>query len=73
MVVYEPICADSWPAAFTFSQGVKVGNMVFLSGTTATDEKGKIVGPGDIVAQTRQIFSPRQRGWWSRGWFALMR
>jgi|TARA_R110002094_G_scaffold54202_4_gene65458 enamine deaminase RidA (YjgF/YER057c/UK114 family) len=57
MVVYEPICADSWPAAFTFSQGVKVGNMVFLSGTTATDEKGKIVGPGDIVAQTRQIFS----------------
>ncbi|MZR30749.1 RidA family protein [Sneathiella litorea] len=56
MVVYEPICADNWPAAFTFSQGVKVGNMVFLSGTTATDEKGKIVGPGDIVAQTRQIF-----------------
>lgn len=56
MVVYEPICADSWPDVFTFSQGVKVGNMVFLSGTTATDEKGKIVGPGDIVAQTRQIF-----------------
>jgi enamine deaminase RidA (YjgF/YER057c/UK114 family) len=31
-------------------------NLVFLSGTTATEESGKIVGPGDIAAQTRQIF-----------------
>jgi len=29
---------------------------IFLSGTTATDEQGNIVGAGDIVAQTRQIF-----------------
>ena len=25
-------------------------------GTTATDDQGNIVGPGDIVVQTRQIF-----------------
>ena len=30
--------------------------MVFLAGTTTTDEKGRIVGVGDIVEQTRQIF-----------------
>jgi enamine deaminase RidA (YjgF/YER057c/UK114 family) len=29
---------------------------VFLSGTTGTDDEGNIVGPGDIVAQTRRIF-----------------
>ena len=38
------------------SLAVRVGNLVFLSGTTATDEQGNIVGLGDIVAQTRQIF-----------------
>jgi enamine deaminase RidA (YjgF/YER057c/UK114 family) len=35
---------------------VRVGNLILLSGTTATDEAGEIVGVGDIVAQTRQIF-----------------
>jgi enamine deaminase RidA (YjgF/YER057c/UK114 family) len=57
MTVYEPICPyPTWPKSFTFSPAVRAGNMVFLSGTTATDEKGRIVGEGDIVAQTRQIF-----------------
>jgi enamine deaminase RidA (YjgF/YER057c/UK114 family) len=58
MTVYEAIIPNaSWPKSFTFSPAVRVGNLVFLSGTTATDEKGQIVGKGDIVAQTRQIFS----------------
>jgi aminoacrylate peracid reductase len=57
MAIFEPIVPNaSWPKAFTFSPGVRVGNLVFLSGTTATDEKGRMVGPGDIVAQTRYIF-----------------
>lgn len=57
MPVYEPIVPSStWPSRFTFSPAVRVGNLIFLSGTTATDDKGNIVGPGDIVAQTHQIF-----------------
>ena len=57
MTVYEAIIPNaSWPKSFTFSPAVRVGNLVFLSGTTATDETGRIVGKGDIVAQTRQIF-----------------
>jgi aminoacrylate peracid reductase len=40
----------------TFSPGVKRGNLLFISGTTATDDEGNLVGEGDIVAQTRQIF-----------------
>ena len=47
---------DKWPERYTFSPATRVGNMVFLSGTTATDDAGNIVGPGDIVAQTRRIF-----------------
>jgi enamine deaminase RidA (YjgF/YER057c/UK114 family) len=57
MTIYEPLVPNSnWPKSFTFSPGVRVGNLIFLSGTTATDEKGRMVGKGDIVAQTRQIF-----------------
>jgi enamine deaminase RidA (YjgF/YER057c/UK114 family) len=56
MSIYEPIVHPSWPKSFTFSPGVRVGNLVFLSGTTATDPHGQIVGKGDIVAQTRHIF-----------------
>lgn len=57
MSKYQPIIPSSnWPPHLTFSPGVRVGNLVFLSGTTGTDDSGKIVGPGDIVAQTRRIF-----------------
>ena len=57
MPIYEPIVpGDAWPASLTFSPGVHSGNLVFLSGTTASDERGRIVGVGDIAEQTRQIF-----------------
>src|ERR1700761_6247323 len=57
MSKYQPIMPnDKWPPHFTFSPAVRVGNLIFLSGTTGTDDSGKIVGPGDIVAQTRRIF-----------------
>ncbi len=57
MAIYQPIFPnDKWPARYTFSPAVRVGNLIFLSGTTGTDDAGKIVGPGDIVAQTRRIF-----------------
>lgn len=47
---------DKWPERYTFSPATRIGNLVFLSGTTGTDDAGNIVGPGDIVAQTRRIF-----------------
>lgn len=57
MSIYEPLVPNSnWPKSFTFSPAVRVGNLIFLSGTTATDQNGRIVGAGDIIAQTRQIF-----------------
>jgi enamine deaminase RidA (YjgF/YER057c/UK114 family) len=57
MPIYQPVVPnDAWPERFTFSPAVRVGNLVFLSGTTGTDDQGNMVGPGDIVAQTRRIF-----------------
>ena len=57
MTVYQAIVpSPTWPKSFTFSPAVRAGNLVFLSGTTATDDKGRIVGTGDIAEQTRQIF-----------------
>lgn len=57
MSTYQPLNPNpNWPKSFTFSPGVRIGNMIMLSGTTATDDRGMLVGKGDIVAQTRQIF-----------------
>jgi len=33
---------------------VRVGDVVHVSGTTATDESGQVVGHGDLYAQTAQ-------------------
>ena len=53
---FQALGLEAWPDTRTFSAAVRVGNLLFLSGTTATDERGEIVGRGDIVAQTRQIY-----------------
>ena len=49
---------DPWnfSGRYTFSPAVRKGNLLFISGMTATDNKGNVVGVGDIVAQTRHIF-----------------
>jgi enamine deaminase RidA (YjgF/YER057c/UK114 family) len=50
----------SYNKRYTFSPAVRKGNLLFISGLTATDERGTMVGKGDIVAQTRQIFEKIQ-------------
>ena len=47
---------EPWPPRYTFSPAVRAGNLLFISGTTASDKDGRIVAPGDIVGQTRYIF-----------------
>lgn len=45
-----------WDAEFPLSQGLRVGDVVILSGQCAIDHKGKVVGAGDLRAQTRKVF-----------------
>jgi aminoacrylate peracid reductase len=41
---------------FTFEPAIRRGNLLFISGLTATDEEGNVLAKGDIVAQTRHIY-----------------
>ena len=44
-----------WESEVGYSRAVKVGSHIYISGTTAIDENGQVVGVGDAYAQTVQI------------------
>jgi 2-iminobutanoate/2-iminopropanoate deaminase len=46
-----------WEQEYGYSQAVKVGDTIYLSGQVSHDDKGNIVGLGDMEAQMRQAYS----------------
>jgi 2-iminobutanoate/2-iminopropanoate deaminase len=55
MGVREEIRAPGQPEPIShYTDAVRAGDLLFVSGCVPVDSEGKLVGGGDVVAQTRQ-------------------
>lgn len=45
-----------WHIPTPFSQVIKAGRTVYVGGQLSADEKGNVIGLGDIETQTRNVF-----------------
>lgn len=44
-----------WEGKVGYSRAIRVGNLVYVAGTTASDEQGRVMGVGDVYVQTAYI------------------
>lgn len=45
-----------WSVPTPFSQGWRIGDLLFVGGQISADDHGRVVGEGDIEVQTRNVF-----------------
>jgi len=56
-----------WEDIVGYSRAVRMGNIIEVAGTTAVDENGQVVGPGDAGEQTNFILSKIEKALISAG------
>jgi 2-iminobutanoate/2-iminopropanoate deaminase len=62
MPAHVPLNPAGLPAPIShYSNGVKAGDTIYVAGQVALDGEGRLVGPGDVVAQTRQVLENIRR------------
>jgi enamine deaminase RidA (YjgF/YER057c/UK114 family) len=47
----------AWESRYGYSRAIKTGDTVHVSGTTAVDDDGNVVGPGEPYEQTKHALS----------------
>jgi enamine deaminase RidA (YjgF/YER057c/UK114 family) len=50
-----------WEKEYGYAQAVKVGDTIYVSGQVSHDDKGNIVGRGDMEVQMRQAYENIQK------------
>jgi len=50
-----------WIPRGPYSLGTQVGNLAFVAGQISQDNDGKLIGPGDVKAQTRVVIEKIQQ------------
>jgi reactive intermediate/imine deaminase len=53
----DVIYSDKLPPQVAHPHGVRIGDLMFVGGHTSIDAQGRLVGPGDIRAQTRHVLT----------------
>ncbi len=51
----------AWESTIGYSRAVRIGNHIWVAGTTATDESGAVIGKGDPAVQTRYVLQKIER------------
>lgn len=54
---YNYSSGSPWEPLRGYSRAVRVGDQLFISGTTAVDAQGDVIGPGDAYEQTRYVLA----------------
>ncbi|MFC2003542.1 RidA family protein [Chloroflexota bacterium] len=57
----EIIAPENVHRARGYSHAIKCGNTIYVAGQIALDEKGKLVGESDVVAQTGRAYENLKR------------
>lgn len=50
-----------WEAKVGYCRAIRVGNLVYVAGTTASDEAGNVIAVGDVYAQTAYVLQKIRR------------